>query len=310
MAGQHGWQLGAPILRSLAEEWTVPILRELSVGSLRPSELEERLPRAPHAALTRRLSELRSSGVVIRQRTGGLSPQADYSLSDSGRALMAIPDAAERWARNWSPLDSGRRPAGRLALRLTADERTRSILLSLADGPLRPAKLEERLPQIGRSAIRERLGQLEQVGILTRTDLDGHSEYSLTPSARRLSLTVMLAGHWERQWTRDGDESDSGDPFSLLRLLAPLVKTPVLVAGVCRLHCLSRGSGDDIYLVAKHGQLAVTKTASMPPQALGWASPESWYDALLHEHLGSIKTSGNAGLMESLLGNVTAALVA
>ena len=66
----YGGQLGVSILRCLAEEWTLPVLYELSAGALRPSEIEERLPRAPHAALTRRLRELLVHDVVVRRRSG------------------------------------------------------------------------------------------------------------------------------------------------------------------------------------------------------------------------------------------------
>ncbi len=310
MASQRR-RLGVPILRCLAEEWTVPVLRELSAGSLRPSELEERLPRAPHAALTRVLRELRSSDVVVRRRSGGLSPQADYALTEGGRALLAIPDAAERWARNWSPLDSGRRPAGRLALRLTADETTRTILLALADGPLRPGELDEHLPQIGRSAARERLSQLHVAGILARVELDGCARYTLTPSARRLSLIEMLGGRWERQWGQ-GEANDNGDLPGLLQLLAPVVQIPEPVEGVCQLRFASESSEQDIYLVADRGRLAVVLAASgppAPPEAAGWAPPEAWYEALLHRRLAGLSTSGDLGLISSVLAGVSAALV-
>jgi DNA-binding HxlR family transcriptional regulator len=303
MASQGG-QLGAPILRCLAEEWTVPVLRELSAGSLRPSELEERLPRAPHAALTRRLRDLRISGVLIRERSGGLSPQAEYTLSDSGRALMAIPEAAERWGRNWSRLDSGRRPAARLALRLTADEKTRTILLALADGPLRPAALDERLPQIGRSAARDRVSQLHAAGILKPVELDGHPRSSLTPNARRLALIGMLAARWERQWPQEGEGTDSDDLPGLLRLLAPVVQIPEPVAGVCQLRIASDEPGQDVYLVADRGRLTALQAVSAPPEAVGWAPPEAWYDALLHRRLAGIRTSGDVGLIASVLASV------
>jgi len=286
----------------------VPVLRELSAGSLRPSELEERLPRAAHAALTRRLRDLRTNGVLIRERSSGLSPQAEYTLSDGGRALMAIPEAAERWARNWSRLDSGRRPAARLALRLTADEKTRTILLALADGPLRPAKLDEQLLQIGRSAARERVSQLHVAGILKRVELDGHPCYSLTPSARRLALIGMLAARWERQWARDRGAADSGDLPGLLRLVAPVVQIPEPVSGVCQLHIAAEEPGQYVYLVADRGRLAAPQAASAPPKAVGWAPPEAWYDALLHRRLTGIRTSGDVGLIASVLASVASTL--
>jgi DNA-binding HxlR family transcriptional regulator len=307
MAGQ-GRPLGVPVLQLLAEEWTVPILRELTTGPLRPTELEERLPRAPHSAIMRALRDLRASSAVSRHRTAGLSPRADYALTDAGHRLIDIPGAAERWARNWSPPDSGRRPAGRIALRLAADEPTRTILLSLASGPLRAIALDEQLPHPRRSATRDRLAQLIIAGILIRSDIDHQPHYALTPSARRLSLIGLLAGHWERRWTADM-ATDSGDLPGLLRLLAPVVQTPEFMAGVCRLHIATGAAEQDIYLVAEHGRLAALPGHAAPPEAQGSAPLEAWCDALLHSRLAGITTSGNAALMATMLTSITSTLL-
>jgi DNA-binding HxlR family transcriptional regulator len=305
-AGQ-GRPLGVPILERLAEEWTVPILRELRLGPLRPIELEERLPRAPHAAITRALRNMHAAGAVSRQRTGGLSPRADYALTDAGHRLTGIPAAAERWARNWSPPDSGRRPAGRFALRLTADEPIRTILLALAGGPLHAAALDEQLPHLQVSATRDRIAQLIGAGILIRSDIDRVPHYSLTPSARRLSLIGLLAGHWERGWIAEM-ANDSGDLPGLLRLLAPVVQTPEPAAGVCKLHIATCSDGQDIYLAADRGRLIALPAHTAPPEAQGFAPLEAWCDALLHSRLAGITTSGNAALMVAMLTSITSTL--
>jgi DNA-binding HxlR family transcriptional regulator len=304
----HRRPLGVPILQHLAEEWTVPILRELSTGPLRPTELEERLPRAPHSAIMRTLRDLRASCAASRHRTSDLSPRADYSLTDAGLHLIDLPVAAERWARKWSPPDSGRRPAGRLALRLTADEPTRTILLSLADGPLPAIALDKQLPHTQRTATRDRLAELIIAGILIRNDIDRQPHYALTPSARRLSLIGLLAGHWELQWTAEM-ATDSGDLPGLLRLLAPVVQTPEPIVGVCRVHIATGTVAQDIYLVADHGRLAALPAYTAPPEAQGSAPLEAWCDALLHSRLAGITTSGNATLMATMLASITSTLI-
>jgi DNA-binding HxlR family transcriptional regulator len=307
-AGQ-GRPLGVPILEHLAEEWTVPILRELSIGSLRPTELDERLPRAPHSAVMRALRDLLASGAVSRHRTGGLSPRADYTLTDAGRRLIDVPAAAERWGRTWSPPDSGRRPAARLALRLVADEPTRTLLLSLADGPLPAIVLDKRLPSPQRSATRDRLAQLIIAGILVRSDIGHQPRYTLTSSARRLPLIGLLGGHWERRWT-PGIDTDSGDLPGLLRLLAPIVQTPEPIAGICRLHIAAGTREQDIYLVADHGRLAALPApTAAQPEAVGSGPLEAWCDALLHNRLAGITTSGNVALVTTMLASITDTLL-
>jgi DNA-binding HxlR family transcriptional regulator len=195
----EGDRLKGSILRLLAEGSTIEILKELSEGPLRPVELEQRLPDVAHSALVRQLGELARRGLVTHERIMGLPTRAYYSLADPGRALLGIPDAAERWERQWSaPARPG--PAGTRALRLLADERAMAIVQALAAEPLRPIELERRLPDVSRAATRRRLGSLVLGGILARTGDAGPVRYTLTPGARRLEEIAGLTTQWEWQW--------------------------------------------------------------------------------------------------------------
>jgi len=86
-----GGQLGVATLRLLAEGPTIRILRELTGGPSRPSDLERRLADVAHSALVRRLAELAQSGAVTHERIAGLPPRAYYSLTDAGHDLLRIP---------------------------------------------------------------------------------------------------------------------------------------------------------------------------------------------------------------------------
>ena len=162
-------------------------------------ELEQRLPGVAHSGLVRQLGELAQRGLASHERIVGLPTRAYYSLADAGRALLRIPEAAERWERQWStPERLG--PPGTRALRLLADERAMAIVQALAAEPLRPIELERRLPDVSRAATRRRLGTLLLGGILARTDDEGPVRYTLTPSARRLGHIAVLTTQWEWQW--------------------------------------------------------------------------------------------------------------
>jgi DNA-binding HxlR family transcriptional regulator len=50
-------------------------------GSRRPSDLERRLPEIPHAAIMRRLAELRERGLPQHVRYSGLSPTSEYTVT-------------------------------------------------------------------------------------------------------------------------------------------------------------------------------------------------------------------------------------
>ncbi|MGH2833428.1 MAG: winged helix-turn-helix transcriptional regulator [Solirubrobacteraceae bacterium] len=86
--------LGRPILKLLAEESTIAILWQLAAGPGRPSELQRRLLQVPRTRLMRRLEHLARRGVVVRERIAGVLPRAEYGLTDPGRKLLEIVEAA------------------------------------------------------------------------------------------------------------------------------------------------------------------------------------------------------------------------
>ncbi len=200
MATDDG-QPGVSTIQLLAEKSTVQVMRGLTGGPLRPSELEQLLPGVAHSALMHRLAGLAQKGAVTHERIAGVPPRAYYSLADAGRALLQIPEASERWEQCWSSQAPRGYPRA-WALRLLADERARAIMRALADKPLRPTGLERRLPGFGRSATRWRLSQLLRDGILTRTNDGDQVHYGLTTAARQLGLIATLAARWEQEWSK------------------------------------------------------------------------------------------------------------
>jgi DNA-binding HxlR family transcriptional regulator len=308
MTGE-GDRLGVSTLRLLAEGSTVQVMRELTGAPLRPNDLKRRLPDVAHSALMRQLAELAQKGAVRHERIAGMPPRAYYSLTDAGHALLRIPEASARWERQWLPQTRRHAPGAR-ALRLLADERARAIVRTLADEPLRPIELERRLPGVGRSATRRRLGPLVLDGILTRTEENGQVRYALSASARRLGLIKTLAAHWEWQWAKPSHPRPAWDVPGLLQLLAPATRIPESLAGVCRLGIEARGMPRaDIYLVAQNGKLAALPLApEHPPHAAGHAPAHVWCDALLRRRHSGIATSGDGPLMAGVLSGVSAVL--
>ena len=71
----------ARALDIVGERWALLIVRELSYGSKRFSDLRVSLGLSPNV-LTQRLGELEEHGVVQRRTTGG----AVYELTEIGRA--------------------------------------------------------------------------------------------------------------------------------------------------------------------------------------------------------------------------------
>lgn len=304
---RHDSQLGLATLRLLAERSSACLLRALADRPLQPSNLEGSLPDLPHSAVMRLLGELTRAGALARERVSAVPPRTFYNLTAAGRELLPIFEAGERWERRWSSLARQGEP-GTWAIGLVADTATRTILLALADGPLRPIEIDRYLPDLARSATRRRLSDLLAHGVLARSHQGQHVRYALTPAARRLGLISVLAGRWEWEWS---EPASAGDLPGLLRLLAPAVQLPEPLNGVCRVHIDARGADPaDVYLSAQAGELVALPAApSDPPNANGHAPPHVWCNALLNRNLSGIATSGNSALMLGVLMSVSAALV-
>jgi DNA-binding HxlR family transcriptional regulator len=313
-------QLGARALKLLAEESMVAVLRGLADGALRPAELEHDLPDVGHSLVMRRLRHLLDSELATYEHQPGLPPhahdagiphEAHYSLTDAGRMLLDVAAEADRWKQTWCSQDERRDPAGTLAIKLTADYHSRKITLLLADGPLCTEDLDQRAPDLGRSALRRRLGDLVLAGLLKCDKRGRVSLYELTAGARHLALVAMLAGRWEWQWSRPEHPAPGRDLHKLLHMLAPVARIPEPIAGICQLHLDVRGADDpDIYLAARAGHiLALADVPAAPPEAVGHATPEALCDALLLRER-PITISGNEALLSAVIGALSAALVA
>ena len=313
-------QLGVRALKLLAEESMVAVMDGLADGALRPAELERRLPDAGHSAVILRLRHLLERGLVTCEHRPGVPPhahsaaiphQTHYRLTHAGRMLFELTAEAGRWERAWCPQEQRRRPAGARAIKLTADDHTREIMLLLADGPLCTRDLDRRAPGLGRSALRRRLRELVLAGLLEQREQGQGPLYELTAGARHLALVAMLAGRWEWRWSRSEHPTPGTDLDKLLHMLAPAARIPAPIAGICQLHLdTHRADEPDIYLAARAGDvLALAGAPAAPPEAVGHASPEAWCNALLLRE-GPIAVSGNQALLAAVIAALRTALLA
>ena len=73
------------------------ILWHLSGGTLRFSELRNRIPKATPKMLTQQLRELEADDLVHREIYPVIPPKVEYSLTATGRSLMPILVAMRDW---------------------------------------------------------------------------------------------------------------------------------------------------------------------------------------------------------------------
>lgn len=80
----------------LCQRWTPLILRELLLGSNRFNEIRRGVPTCSPALLSKRLRELESAGVVVRDEEHGT-----YGLTDAGRELYPLIQGLGEWGQRW-----------------------------------------------------------------------------------------------------------------------------------------------------------------------------------------------------------------
>jgi DNA-binding HxlR family transcriptional regulator len=81
----------------VGQRWTLLILRDLSVGPRRYSDLVAGLPGIPTNTLASRLRELEDEGLVTRAVPSGIERAVVYGLTPRGEELGPALDALSRW---------------------------------------------------------------------------------------------------------------------------------------------------------------------------------------------------------------------
>jgi DNA-binding HxlR family transcriptional regulator len=77
------------------------IIRDLTYGTQRFSELERSLVGISPKTLSERLSALESEGIVHRQTYAEVPPKVEYSLTEKGQALFVLIEDMRDYGRHW-----------------------------------------------------------------------------------------------------------------------------------------------------------------------------------------------------------------
>ena len=84
----------------LGERWTLLLVRELVSGSTRYAELRRGLGSISPSVLADRLKTLEREGIIYRKKISGESKH-EYHLTEAGRALGPVIEAAGVWGYRW-----------------------------------------------------------------------------------------------------------------------------------------------------------------------------------------------------------------
>jgi DNA-binding HxlR family transcriptional regulator len=92
-------------LDRIGERWSLLIVRELSLGPLRFSDLVRNVGNAPTDVLTKRLRDLESHGVVRRRELSPPATGVAYELTEVGRGLERPMIELGRWGLHFERVD-------------------------------------------------------------------------------------------------------------------------------------------------------------------------------------------------------------
>lgn len=84
----------------LGRRWMLLILWEMRYGSVRFSQLRERIPAASPSTISQRLDDLLEARIISRSRSG-------YRLTKQGAALLLALGPLELWAQSWGARVAG-----------------------------------------------------------------------------------------------------------------------------------------------------------------------------------------------------------
>ena len=86
----------------LGKRWTGLIIRTISNGQHRFSDIEEAIPNMSSRMLTERLKELDKEGIIVRKVYPETPVRIEYELTEKGLELENVMDEIQKWAEKWT----------------------------------------------------------------------------------------------------------------------------------------------------------------------------------------------------------------
>ena len=85
----------------LTGKWTLLIMYQLSLKTMRFNELQRALPDLTQSTLSKQLSMLENKSLIIRTAYNQIPPKVEYSLSSLGRNFQPVLDALQIWGSEY-----------------------------------------------------------------------------------------------------------------------------------------------------------------------------------------------------------------
>jgi DNA-binding HxlR family transcriptional regulator len=307
---------GAETLELLADPLNTTILGELSESPKRLAELRHRIDAAPQTTVRARLKGLEEAELVTLQPREGSAQVVEWTLTDTGRDLLVVMDAVERWLQTSpdGPLGLGSN-AAKMAVKALVDSWSSTILCLLAAGPMSLTELAECVSGISYPSLERRLSAMRLVGQLQAASPNRRkgTPYEVTDWVRQGVGPLAATMRWEYAHRQDRTVPLSRSDTEAGFLLAlPLLRVEGDLSGTCQLgveveddegrHCGATAS-------VERGRV-VFCSAGLENDGDSWAtgSASEWAYAMLEASTNPLELHGNRrlarGLVEALNGTL------
>jgi DNA-binding HxlR family transcriptional regulator len=298
---------GAQCLDLLGDEAMVTVLSQLRLKALSAMQMEQAVPGLSYKVALSRLRRLVSLGLVAAtgQALGGgrSSGRVAHRLITPGSAILTVVGCAANCEATWGRRPRPFAPLGAQALAVAADRSWRAIARALAHERLRVRDLEALIPEISHGTLERRLRDREAQGLIKSQREGREAWHSLTDSARRQATVAMYAGRWE--WIfGDADKGLlASDLAGVIHQLAPLVRLPDQLNGICRMredwHTTLQS---DVYLAVRAGELIPFVVGPLgQPDVTAKGTPQEWAQALITDDVRTIVSTGDGELLAAVI---------
>lgn len=85
----------------LTGKWTLLLMHQLSIKTMRFNELQRELPDLTQSTLTKQLRYLEEHGLIIRKVYTQIPPKVEYSLSELGKQFDPVLQSLELWGNKY-----------------------------------------------------------------------------------------------------------------------------------------------------------------------------------------------------------------
>ncbi len=81
----------------IGNKWTALILRDLSTGAKRFTQLEKSVGGINPRTLSQRLEDLQTHGIITKQTFAEVPPRCEYTLTEKGQDLVPVLEQMAAW---------------------------------------------------------------------------------------------------------------------------------------------------------------------------------------------------------------------